>query len=255
MRILLVVVGLLMVWFGPMAASRADTVAMVFPPYQPPYILLGGDDTAHTREGIMLDIIRESLALKGHTLEPRMVPYNRFATELESGKVQAVGYMKGDLPSLFASQESIHFTNAAITHKADTRELSSLADLAGRKLVTWQGAEDDLGQDFAAMIPSMALYKEMADQARQTRVFVLNRADVIVLDEYIFRYFARSYEQDLSDFVYNDIVGGRLGFSTGFVSEQIRDDFDEGLAKLKESGRYLEIYNYYANDYVLTREE
>lgn len=233
--------------------ARADEVVMAIPPYQPPYVLLESSDIEHAREGIMIDILRESLAFKGHTLAPRVAPYNRFAPELESGRVAGVGYMKGELPPLYSSEESIHFINFAITHPDDDREITALSDLEGSKLVTWQGARADLGDEFSNVVPSLALYKEMADQDRQTRVFIRRRADVIVLDGYIFRFFARHYGADPDTFKYNDIVGGRLGFSAGFVSETIRDDFDEGLAELKRSGRYEEIYNFYSNEYSLDR--
>ena len=230
---------------------RGENITMAFPTYQPPFTLIGDSDNSHDREGIWLDIVREALAYKGHTLTPRVVPYNRFASELKTNHVSAVSIVKGELPPLFVAEETVHFKNFAITHRDLDREIESLKDLAGLELVSWQGAESDLGKAFADIIPQLAFYRETAYQDTQVRVFVRRRVDVAILDENIFKYFARKNGHSPDEYVYNDVVGGRLGFSAGFLSEPIRDDFNEGLKSLKSSGRYDAIYHFYSQEYVV----
>ena len=230
---------------------RAENITMAFPTYQPPFTLIGDADHSHDREGIWLDIVREALAYKGHTFTPRIVPYNRFASELNSNHVSAVAIVKGELPPLFVAEETVYFKNFVITHKDLDREIKSLKDLAGLELVSWQGAKSDLGKEFADIVPELALYRETAYQDTQVRVFVRRRVDAIIIDENIFKYFARESGHSSDEYVYNDVIGGRLGFSTGFLSEDIRDDFNEGLESLKSSGRYDAIYHFYGQEYVV----
>ena len=230
---------------------RGENITMAFPTYQPPFTLIGESDISHDREGIWLDIVREALAYKGHTLTPRIVPYNRFASELKTNQASAVAIVKGELPPLFVAEETVHFKNYVISHRDLDREIKSLKDLTGLELVSWQGAKSDLGKAFADIIPELALYREIAYQDTQVRVFVRRRVDAIIIDENIFKYFARKDGHSSDEYVFNDIVGGRLGFSAGFSSEPIRDDFNEGLKTLKSSGRYDAIYHFYSQEYIV----
>lgn len=228
---------------------RGDDITMAFPTYQPPFTLIGDADNRHDREGIWLDIVREALAYKGHTLTPKILPYNRFASELQARHVSAVSIVKGELPPLFVAEETVYFKNFVITHKDLDREIKSLKDLAGLELVSWQGAKSDLGKAFSDIVPTLAFYREIAYQDTQVRVFVRHRVDAVILDENIFKYFARKNGHSPDEYVYNDVVGGYLRFSAGFLSERIRDDFNEGLKSLKSSGRYDAIYHFYSQEY------
>ena len=44
-----------------------------------------------------------------------------------------------------------------------------------------------------------------------------------------------------------------LDYRPVFKSEKIRDDFNEGLQNLKDSGRYQEIYDFYLTDTLTAR--
>ena len=245
----LAVVVIAAVSIGSLKAVSAETVKVAFTTSAPPYTFANKAGEVSGREGIWVDVYREALAFRGHTLVPRYIPYNRFGLELESGRIDGVSLLQDGLPPLFASADAIHFKNYVFGHPGVTWELRSLDDLAGRSLVSWQGARGDLGERFAEVSKSLRYYKEIGDQVRQVMIFLGKRVELTIVDTSIFRYVARIKGFDPNQYIPYDIIGGVIRFPAGFASEKIRNDFNEGLEHLKSTGRYEAIYDYYINEY------
>ena len=230
--------------------GKAENVVMAFALGAPPYTFTSEDDQKTKRDGIWIDIYREALAFRGHTLEPHFTNYNRVETKLKNGTITAVSLLQDRLPTLHASENAIHFCNFAFEQPGGTAPVQSLADLAGRRLTTWLGARTDLGEAFSKAVDTLSYYKEMPSQEAQIRFFVKRGIDFTIVDETIFRYLVRKNGKNPDAYKAHDIVGGYLRFSAGFVSEKNRDDFNAGIRHLKETGRYDAIYRFYADTYV-----
>ena len=110
------------------------------------------------------------------------------------------------------------------------------------RIVAWQGATKDLGPAFEKAVSKADLYREIADQGKQVLLFLKGRVDVAVIDGNIFDYWAKVHGESSSTFEYHAIFGDRTSFVVGFVSAEIRDDFNEGLRAIKKSGAYEAIF-------------
>ena len=249
MRSSILTIVLIMSFFVT-ANAKAENVVMAFTEGAPPYTFTEDEGVEHSREGLWIDIYREALAFHGHTLEPYFTNYNRIESELNQGRVTAVALLQDRLPTLFASEDAIHFRNFVFEQPGGTTEINSLSDLAGRRLISWHGARTDLGEEFSRVVDTLSYYDELASQIAQIRFFVRRGIDFTIVDESIFRYLVRRNGADPDDYAAHDIIGGYLRFPAGFTSEAIRDDFNDGIRHLKETGRYDELYRFYADTYL-----
>jgi len=242
-------IAIAMVLLGLLGATaQADGLTVGFAIAKPPFVFAETANDTDVVNGIELDLMREALAVKGHTFVPAFMPYNRLGVDLKAGRIDAAATVRPELPGMHYSQEFVYFHNHAITRAAADIAIAESADLAGKRVVAWQGATKDLGPDFARAVENAALYEEVGNQREQVELFLKGQADVLVIDGNIFKYWARQSGEDNAAFTYHSIFGERTGFVVGFTSAKMRDDFDAGLSALKTSGRYDAIFRHYIGE-------
>lgn len=228
--------------------ARADDYIFGFSYAKPPYVFAKLPRDTKELRGIELDIVREALAIKGHTFTPKFVSYNRLPEELASKTIDAAATVRPERNDVFYSKEFVYFQNFAITRPDGTNPLKSVHDLAGKRVVAWQGATKDLGESYANATKNFELYREIANQQKQVLLFLKGQVNVIVIDGPIFKHWAKAHGHKPSSFIYHPIFGDKTTFVVGFTSKQLRDDFDDGLAELKKTGEYDRIFNSYISD-------
>ena len=232
---------------GLSANALADQLSVAFSFAKPPYVFAQKlEDTFDTR-GIELELMTQALAFKGHSFTPVYSTYDRLNGLVEAGKADAAATVRPEVEGLFYSQEFVYFHNFAITRK-DAPPLKTMGDLVGRSVVAWQGATKDLGPAFDAVDKQAGVYKEIPDQQRQVKLFLKGRANTIIIDGAIFKYWAKELGENPSEFNYSPLFGGKTSFVVGFKSEQFRDDFVAGMKKLRDSGEYKKIYRRFIGD-------
>jgi polar amino acid transport system substrate-binding protein len=114
-----------------------------------------------------------------------------------------------------------------------------LQDLAGVKMVAWQGAATDLGPEFTAICRNNTLYIENTNQEAQYQMFAEGKVEAIVIDKYIFEWWRKQYEQKSGrseDMVYHPLFPGVNPYHIGFRDQRIRDAFDHQLILMREKG-------------------
>ncbi len=208
----------------------------------PPYVI----DRATS--GIEVDLVRE--ALPGKPIQFIQMPYHALQAAVPEGRADvAVAVLKFSDDGVFYSKEFIAFHNAAITRKSAGLEIDRVADLAGHKVLAWQGADLELGPDFKKLYapngPQRENYTAFADQADQVRAFWEAEADVIVIDRSIFDYFTAQAGHNTGDVVYHTIFSEATEFGAGFKDAGLRDTFNQRIVELCESGRFLQVLKKY----------
>ena len=208
--------------------------------------------------GLEIDIFREALAYKGHSLSVEHFSNKRLQRVLKDMKtLDAVATVQKDLKDGFHYVANfVVFDNYAISRLEDQLKLKKIADLKGLKVVTWQNAHQDLGAVFKEMFkplpfaPYKEMYREESSQRRQNIAFWRKSTQVIIIDKTIFLW----YQQQLSRVLntkgavrYHPIFSGKTYFYAGFRDAQIAKDFSEGLEHLKSTGRYRELYELYTD--------
>lgn len=208
----------------------------------PPYFI------AENNSGMEYEIVKEALAFKGHTLKATFVPFARVIVELENKTVDAAATVNSSsgLKNVFYSESHITYQNVAISLKKKNYNIASIGDLGKYSIVSFQNATSYLGEDFAKMAKGNSKYTEIANQESQTKMLFAERADLLVGDVNIFKFYKEKItDVDNKQEVVIHQIFTPVNYSCAFTDEAIKKDFDEGLKKLKSSGRYNEIIKKY----------
>lgn len=217
---------------------------------KPPFVI------GRTKTGLEIDIFREALAYKGHSMEVHHMPNKRLQIALlnkqDIDAVATVRQVPGD--GLYYVDEFIYFDNYAISKVEDNLDINEVSDLIGLRVVTWQNAYRDLGPEFESIFQPdppeeyKNLYTEHSSQEGQNLMFWGDRAEVIVIDKTIFGWYRQQLSEETDttpDVTFHNIFSGRTYYQAAFKSEELARDFEEGLKYLKLTGRYAQLYNEY----------
>ncbi|EFK06510.1 conserved hypothetical protein [delta proteobacterium NaphS2] len=242
-KALSIVLWLVLMSAWPCASVRAEpeeltfAVGLALAPYNIP----------EKNCGIELDVVRESLAMKGYRIKTKYVPFARRIREIEQGEVDGVLTVNenSDL-DVYLSDQHITCENVAVGLKKNNFRIEKVSDLKDKSILTFQNAKKYLGKEFVAAAEASPDYREISKQELQINLLYGDRVDVIVLDKLIFYYHKKNNKLvDTTQPIDIFYIFEKVPFCVGFVDKRVRDDFNEGLKKLRESGRYDEIVNQY----------
>jgi polar amino acid transport system substrate-binding protein len=228
------------------SVSSAKEVLMAFSQDIPPYIF-----QKHNK-GIEIDIIAAALAYKGHTLKPLYFPLGRVPIAFTDKLVNAaMGDMGTDLTSKggFYADPAVIYDNVFISLKSKDLLIERPSDLDTLRVVSFQGADKRYPQWLKKSEEEGRFYG-ISDQLTQVKLLHYGRYDVVLSDRYIFRYFVK--QMKFMNILKVDEIDEHQ-FTTAnpddyrpvFRDKEVRDDFNIGLSKLKESGEFDKIYDNY----------
>lgn len=226
----------------------ADALKIAFGEKRPPFVY----EENNKWKGFEIDIVREALKYKGHTLSNEVHFSNkRLERALEFGCDGAASVQEiGD--GMFYSDDFISYKNYAISKKKDSIKIEKIEDLTKYSTVAWQNAYINLGEEYTKYFgpesKDLKKYREFVNQSNQNKFFWLGRAQVIIVDKSIFQWYqkelAEKYYTNM-EIVYHNIFPEETIYLVKFKSKKIRDDFNIGLKYLKETGKYRELIDAY----------
>ena len=226
--------------------TNAKEVYMAFSQEIPPYIF------QKLNRGIQIDIISAALAYKGHTLKPLYFPLGRVPIAFKSKLVNAaMGDMGVNLTVSggFYADPAVIYNNVFYTLKSKGLSITKPSDLDSLRVVSFQGAEKWYPKWLNKVQEEKRFYG-ISDQLTQVKLLYYERYDVVLSDRYIFNYFVKElmlmsgleiHEVDEHKFT----TMNPEHFRPVFRDEQVRDDFNLGLKKIKENGKFQKIYDKY----------
>jgi polar amino acid transport system substrate-binding protein len=93
----------------------------------------------------------------------------------------------------------------------------------------------------------------ISDHFTPAKLLLLGRYDEMLGDRYIFRYFLEKIKRSNSISItevkeHNFTTNNAEDYRPVFRDKTVRDDFNMGLSKLKESGEFNRIYDKYINE-------
>ena len=230
------------------SVASAEVVRVAVGRSQPPYFIVDQD------RGIQHDIIKEALAFRGHEMTAFYVPNPRAAALIKDGRVEASAVIRPGLGfDDILTDPVISYQNVLITRAEDGLALNSLEDLAGYRVVAFKSATKLLGERFAKAVQKAGSYEEVVNQIAQVRMLYERRADIVVSDRNIFAYYVRQsvtenkIDQEF-DYKMHPVFPPTV-YYLAVPGEGIRRDFNEGLKKLRDTGRYKEIFSSYAEEF------
>jgi polar amino acid transport system substrate-binding protein len=229
------------------ATAEARDLRVVFSQYTPPYVFENG-------EGIVVDIVRKALARHGHTVTPLYLPIGRGFLMFAQGKVDGTAIIKRNSGlEAHYSAPFMQYNNHAIGLRSRDLAIDKLSDLADKRIIAFQNAHKYLGEAFGRVAEANPGYQEMGNQKTQVLMLLKGRVDVVIMDEAIFRYYRGELIRE------GKVPGDRkvelfdlfpaTQYRCAFTDPAIRDDFDDGLRRIRADGTYDAIFEHYEAKY------
>lgn len=243
-----VICMMLFVFFMPIVIM-ADEIKMGISYSIPPYVI------KENNTGIELDILHEALSVKGHTVNPKYMPFIRTFQMMQMGLVDGIiNVKKGTVEDAFYTDVVITFQNCAISlAKNNFPDFENADFLRDKRVIAFQRAATLLGEDFGKMTKANNQYEEIANQTIQiSRLLSDLGVDFIVMDIKIFKHLRKQI-------LINGIAPAHVmkrkvkyhkflkpsDYRFAFRSKKIRDDFNEGLRIIKKNGTFAGIFEKY----------
>lgn len=225
-------------------STQAENITMGFGESLYPYAI------KEENKGMELDVIRAALAYKNHTLTPIFSPLHSLSTLFDKQRVDAINVtLKADLkrPHFYAKQPSIFYQDIMVTLETSGLKINTPNDLKGLRVFAFHSAHL-YHPKWLAPLKEDPKYRESSLQSSQVSLLHLQRVDVIVADENIIQYYTDKIRKEGKVKllpVTTHSFAKPIPIKAIFAQQHIRDDFNEGLAHLKETGEYQKIIDGY----------
>ncbi len=239
-------------------SAYASDLDIAFGQNRPPFIINNNGEL----QGLEVDIVRESLAYKGHTIKTKIpMPNARLAIAVAKMNFDAAAGVQYLDDNTFYSDNFITYINYAISRKKDNLAINNIADLTLYRAVAWQNAYRNLGAEYQQFFGPEATglyldrYSEFANQEYQNEFFWKARADVIIVDIIMFQWFrqALSKKYDTNEeMVFHKIFNNDTQYQMNFKNEELKNeelknDFNQGLKHIQSTGKYQQLIDSYVH--------
>lgn len=229
------------------SAARAQVLTVSFGKDNSPFSI------PETLEGISFDVLRQTLGREGYQFKPFYAPYERRFRVYQEKNLDIVVEARPESVALyqldgFLSVPALRFDNVAVYLKKNQFAIARTADLAKHSVISWQGAQHVMGEDYAAMVKSNNRYQENSKQRSQVMMLFSGRVDVLHIDTSIFAYWRNQIGKTTDIDVWQEVDMyhfGEIYFNYLFRERKVRDLFDRRFKQLRESGEYAGIYRKY----------
>lgn len=238
----------LLAWAYPGLAASTE-VSMAFGEQIPPFCF------PETDSGIELDVLREALAFRGHTLKPKYYPFVRVPMAFKSGSVDAAMTDLGEdmeKAGAFYGDPAVFYDNVFVTLTARHLSIKTPADLHGLTVIAFAGALKRY-PEWLEPVKKEGRYFEQNNQSLQVMTVNAGHYDVALSDKNIYKYFTLLLKGS-KNFpakpvtLHHFVKLNPMDYRPVFRDQGVRDDFNAGLKQLKSSGRFNAIYKKYLGD-------
>lgn len=217
----------------------------------PPLVLVTDDAPPHmirgNHSGIDIDITRDVLLQLGYQVSVTYAPLERARMEVQSGRADLTvpTFYQSDDDGLYLSDPIIRYRPTIFTLSRRQLPMNDLSDLRGLNVATFQGATGYFGAEFESAV-TQSDYREMHDMSILPSLLLKGRADAVVLDYYIFHYYARKYVPEYSQYqVFGAEIIPPANAHVAFRSASLRDSFNQSLAVYQQQGKAQAIVDKY----------
>lgn len=230
----------LMLFGMPVLALPANNVVLQigFGSNKPPYIFEA------ERRGLELDIVVAAARRAGMEVRPFFAPMERLQSMLQQGRLDGIATTNpySGLTAYF-SQPYLEYHNVVVALAQRQLTIRDISDLQRYSISSFQRARQLLGPSFEAMANANTRYREEGDQKVRNRLLYAGRVDTIVGDWRIISHFTQEMSAEQGSLppvtVYH--LFAPTPYQMAFRYAWQRDNFDRGLALLRQSGAYREI--------------
>lgn len=232
-------------------SATAAELKIAFATDRPPYCFRQNN----LDQGIEIDLLRQIMGQYGHTIKVITIPKVRLIKAVKEKEVDAAATVQDDRePSLYFSDPYLEFQNVVISKSKQAIELKSLQDLSRFSFIIWQDGWKNLGPEFEAKYRPDASggfpknYHQAFNQLSQNKMFWADRVQLIIIDKTIFQHHQRLLAKEFNTseaLTYHDLIKSKTSYAVVFQRAEWRQQFNEGLKKIRANGSYQKIIDSY----------
>ncbi|CAK0746617.1 putative PBPb domain-containing protein [Gammaproteobacteria bacterium] len=230
-------------------SEHDHSLVIAIPENKPPYF------NGATNDGIERDILQEAFALVGKHPDfmetaDRKKKYDATRFNIECVSSISEEY-RLDSASYFSDQVvSYHYK--LFTLRKKNMVIRDYSDLAGKTVEAFSSGTRYLGKHFTEVIPKMSAYAEHVNRFSQVALLLLGRVDVLVIDRDMFHFISSNLLTTRPESYDGDVVESQLEKAVDLKiachNKETVDYFNKGLAMLRSSHRYEEIFRHYLHN-------
>lgn len=202
--------------------------------------------------GLFVDVIRAVYAqLPHYKIQFVYMGNNRIARELSLGRLDAAANINSlqQIKKGYLSQPVFRYSDVAVSLKNQNITLNKIPELSQFSVASFQGATEFFGEQFKDTVTKNPSYYEHLHMDALLMQLAKNRVKVVIMDKNIIAYY-------LENNLKNDIKLNDLNFHylfpiptshsfMAFTDQQLRDDFNKALLRIKETGEFEAVYDAY----------
>lgn len=196
--------------------------------------------------GISFELFSTIAGNLGWQFKPLFAPNARMEKAIEELTIDAIVETQQLNEKAFYSAPFIAYRNFAVSRTQSQLSFESYQSLAGYSVCAWQNASKHLGKLFSQNTSSFKDYKEFSHQEKQVKSWLSGECEVIIIDDTLLKWWinvltpkflelGRSLDLDIQ---FDPLPNNTLWWFVAFKDENLRDQFDLELKKLRASGEY-----------------
>lgn len=230
-------------WFGLMLYLVSGSVALAcsMPKLsilvgmeKPPYIKI------EEKSGYELDLLNRIGELMGRCISFTHAPNGRLLELFLQGKGDLVSFQHSEPSGLYATEPYIVYEIVLIVSKKSPRQVKTLADLSGLRVLAFQNANLFLSTEYRNVVPFMASYQEVVNQDKLPQLLLKERVDALVMDRNIFEHYYKATAPDDESLQVLNLLGHNSFHLLG-RTEELATEFNESLARFQQSSDYKKL--------------
>lgn len=210
---------------------------------KPPYVI-------NEESGLEIDLVKAAFATQNTEVVIRLFPRKTLYQQVKKRLDGASSLTTKENDGLFYSTPYLVFFNVLVTKTESHIIANNVDDLAGLRISSWQGASHLLGPELQHLIHQNhqipTTYHEVNAQTQQISMLLTNRADALIIDRNIFRwYWLKLPDTDKFEYNIHQIFPRTSVYQAAFRTEELRDRFNAGLIAIRNNGTYDAIWQSY----------
>lgn len=193
-------------------------------------------------DGIEYQLVSRIFSRAGYQVEYELHNYSRLIKQFSEKKLDCASPVAVPVEGAHFSQPYLPFQDVAISLRQAGVLLNNLDDLAGKRIVAYQQAQQVLGPDFIRAT-AKANYMELAQRDLQLELLFSARVDVVIGEKRVLHYLAHEVapQRELT----THYIFAEHAYPAACWREDLTATFNAGLAKLEQSGELAEILQLY----------
>lgn len=164
---------------------KAQQLQLLVGVEKPPYIKVA------TQTGYELELLQAVVKGMGFDSQFIHVPNGRLLSLFTAGQADLVSLQRTAPAGLYATHSYISYQNILVVRKDLAKEILSINDLAGQRVMAFQNARLFLPPDYAEAVAKASSYLEVVEQHQLPSLLLKKRVDVLVMDRNIFLHYYR----------------------------------------------------------------